>query len=227
MSRHWRPDLTVIDGYGTARKPKVRGGAALLVLGAVFVGVAGGFGWQWRSRPVADSGPSSAIEWNAVQAVPTRTPDAEDVAWEKRAEEQDRPSTSAGRTEVGVIASPAEEQGLAIQTGLPRASGARNDIYVIDGDTFAIGKQHIRIAGMDAPETHPSRCAQEAQLGNAATAKLKELLGSGTVTIGGSGHDQYGRELRRVSVNGVDVAQTMISAGLASSYWGGKRQGWC
>jgi endonuclease YncB( thermonuclease family) len=80
---------------------------------------------------------------------------------------------------------------------------------------------------MDAPEIHPPRCVQEAQLGLAATQKLKELLSSGTVTISGSGRDKYGRELRQVSVNGVDVAQSMIAAGLASSYEGKKRQSWC
>ena len=111
---------------------------------------------------------------------------------------------------------------------MPRASGARNDrLYVIDGDTFGIGSERIRILGLDAPETHPSRCTQEAQLGNAATAKLTALLESGTVTMSGSGHDRYGRELRRVFVNGADVAQTMIAAGLARSYDGGKKQGWC
>jgi endonuclease YncB( thermonuclease family) len=68
---------------------------------------------------------------------------------------------------------------------------------------------------------------QEAQLGNAAAAKLEALLESGTVTMSGSGHDQYGRELRQVFVNGVDVAQTMIGAALARSYGGGKKQGWC
>ncbi|HZU51310.1 MAG TPA: thermonuclease family protein, partial [Sphingomicrobium sp.] len=84
-----------------------------------------------------------------------------------------------------------------------------------------------RIAGMDAPETHPPRCMREAQLGLAATAKLEQLLESGTVTMGPATRDKYGRELRQVFVNGVDVAQTMIAAGLASSYEGKKRQSWC
>lgn len=190
----------------------MRGGAALLLLGALFAGIVGGLGWQWWSRPPAASGPSSAIEWNAVQAVPTRAPDAEDVAWEKRAQEPLAEPVIATATEVRAEASSGTMTGR---------------LYVIDGDTFGIGRQHIRILGMDAPETHPSRCAQEAQLGNAATHKLRQLLGSGTVMMSGSGRDQYGRELRLVFVNGVDVAQTMIGAGLARSYDGGKRQGWC
>jgi micrococcal nuclease len=239
MSRHWRPEGEIIRGpWGRpeAYMPRAnsvgsRGRMALLVLTMLVAGVAGGLGWQWWNSRAAGSGPpAAAIEWNAVQAVPTRAPDAEDVEWEKRATEASP-----------VIASPAEEQGEAIQeiptvvreqgvsrTGLPRASGARNDrLTIIDGDTFAIGPERIRIAGMDAPETHPSRCAEEARLGNEATEKLSALLASGTVTMSGSGHDRYGRELKQVFVNGVDVAGVMIATGLARSYDGGKKQGWC
>lgn len=36
-----------------------------------------------------------------------------------------------------------------------------------------------------------------------------------------------GRELRTVRVDGQDVAGAMTGAGLARSYWGGKKQGWC
>ena len=213
MSRHWRPersDWTVIDGYACGA-PKVRGRGALLVLGAMFVGVIAWSVWQsWPARPV-ESGLSSEIEWNAVQGVPTRTPDAQDIEWQKRAQEPLAPP---------VIASPEGARQSSLDRHVayaPRDDGqssvARNDITVIDGDTFSFGGQRIRIAGMDAPEIHPPRCVQEAQLGSAATQKLKELLSSGTVTISGSGRDKYGRELRQVSVNGVDVAQAMIAGG--------------
>jgi endonuclease YncB( thermonuclease family) len=219
MSRHWPPDWTVIDGYGA--EPKARGGVVLLVLVAVFVGLLGGAAWlRWNAPPV-DTGPSGPIEWNEVQAVPTRAPDAQDVAWEKKA----RASP--------VIASDSD----AIQTGLPRASGARNDdlgrevsgqrIRVIDGDTFDLNGTRIRVAGIDAPETHPPRCANEAQLGLAATQKLAELLRSGPLWISGLVTDRYGRSVRTVRVNGEDVADAMISAGLARNYDGKQRQGWC
>lgn len=195
----------------------------MLVLGAVFVGLAAIAAWQrWdgRSQQALDA---SAIEWNSVQAVPKRVPDPEDIAWQQRAQKQDSPSTASGRA---VEVTPG--LGEPAEAGLPRASSARNDgIYVIDGDTFSYGGQRIRIAGIDAPEIHPPRCMQEARLGLAATERLRQLLSSGVVTISGSGRDKYGRELRQVSVNGVDVAQWMIAAGLASSYKGAKRQGWC
>jgi endonuclease YncB( thermonuclease family) len=87
--------------------------------------------------------------------------------------------------------------------------------------------QTIRVAGIDAPETHPSRCADEARLGAAATEKLRQLLSSGSVTVSGTIHDKYGREVREVHVGGRDVAEIMIGESLARSYDGGARQTWC
>ena len=194
------------------------------VLGAVLLGLVAAGVVSWTGKSVRSAKPDAPIEWNAVQAVPTRVPDAEDIAWQQRAMEP---------LPEPVIASTAG----ARQSSLDRFAKARDDerktgagndgITVIDGDTFAFGGQRIRIAGIDAPEIHPPRCMEEARLGLAATAKLKQLLTSGTVTISGSGHDQYGRELREVRVNGQDVGEAMISAGLARSYKGEKRQGWC
>ncbi|HVM23220.1 MAG TPA: thermonuclease family protein [Sphingomicrobium sp.] len=150
-----------------------------------------------------------------------------------------------------VIVTPAIAPGEASQSRLPRASGARNDVVrasastgtrqlftfchsgggmncVVDGDTFWIGGEKVRIAGIDAPETHPPRCEQEARLGAAATAKLRELLNSGAVTMTSieRDRDRYGRLLRNVAVDGRDVGEAMVSAGVAREYGGGRRS-WC
>ena len=89
----------------------------------------------------------------------------------------------------------------------------------------------MRIADIDAPETetHPPRCAYEAQLGNEATDKLHALLNSGAATMTSIDRDRdvYGRLLRNVQVNGADVGEAMISAGLAREYGSGRRQPWC
>jgi hypothetical protein len=197
MSKHWPPDWTAIDG--DAPNKDSRSGIVPVVVSAVLIGLAVGGALSWTARQ-AESGPLPAIEWNAVQSVPARAPDAQDVAWEKRAQEQ---STSPGRT--------IENQQL----------------YVIDGDTFDVGGTRVRIAGIDAPETHPSRCPNEAALGAAATQKLAQLLRSGPLWISGIVTDRYGRNVRTVRVNGEDVADAMISAGLARNYDGKQRQGWC
>jgi endonuclease YncB( thermonuclease family) len=100
-------------------------------------------------------------------------------------------------------------------------------LYVIDGDTFDLNGERIRVAGIDAPETHPARCPREAALGTAATQKLAELLRSGTLWVSGLRTDRYGRSVRTVRVNGEDVADAMIGSGLARNYDGKQRKGWC
>lgn len=99
---------------------------------------------------------------------------------------------------------------------------------VVDGDTFYIGGVKVRIAGIDAPETHPSRCAEEDRLGRAATKRLRELLNLGPVTTTSIDRDEdrYGRKLRNVQVNGTDVGEALIGEGLARPYLGHKT-GWC
>lgn len=101
---------------------------------------------------------------------------------------------------------------------------------VVDGDTFWAGGNKVRIAGIEAPETHEPRCPAEASRGKAATERLQALLNSGSVTLapadGGRDQDQHGRLLRDVSVNGRDVGEALIDAGLVRAYRGGKKP-WC
>ena len=110
--------------------------------------------------------------------------------------------------------------------GLCHGGGGTN--CVVDGDTFYLGGDKVRIAGIDAPETHPPRCIEEAQMGEAATEKLRELLNSGAVTMTNTDRDRdtYGRLLRNVAVDGADVGAAMIGAGVAREYGDGRRP-WC
>jgi endonuclease YncB( thermonuclease family) len=146
---------------------------------------------------------------------------------------------AVGLGEIPVVPSASE----AIQAGLPRPDGSRNDAVrasfsyckwgggtncVVDGDTFYLNGDKVRIAGIDAPETHPPRCEYEAQLGEEATEKLHALLNSGAVRMTSIDRDRdvYGRLLRDVQVNGADVGEAMVSAGVAREYEGGRRP-WC
>jgi len=78
----------------------------------------------------------------------------------------------------------------------------------------------------------PPRCAKDAQLGEPATDKLRALLNSGAVTMTPLGtsidrdRDVYGRLLRNVAVDGADVGEAMVGAGVAREYAGGRRS-WC
>jgi endonuclease YncB( thermonuclease family) len=97
----------------------------------------------------------------------------------------------------------------------------------VDGDTFRLDGQAIRIVGLDAPEMH-ARCEAEYLGAVRARARLAELL-QGGVVITRRGTDLYGRTLAIVrDLEGRDVAQVMIAEGLARSYDGRtRRQTWC
>lgn len=99
---------------------------------------------------------------------------------------------------------------------------------VVDGDTFYLNGEKVRIAGIDAPETHPSRCPREAELGEAATERLHVLLNSGPLELTSidRDRDRHGRLLRNVSVAGRDVGEMLIAEGVARPY-GGRRRSWC
>ncbi len=70
--------------------------------------------------------------------------------------------------------------------------------------------------------------ASYVKLGECAARQLQALLNSGAVTMThiDRNRDKYGRLLRNVSVNGQDVGQALISAGVARAYAGGRRS-WC
>jgi endonuclease YncB( thermonuclease family) len=111
----------------------------------------------------------------------------------------------------------------------------RGHACVIDGDTFKLGERSVRIIGIDAPETHPARCAKEAGLGEAATAKLQDLLTEGPFEMVAPLYrdtDRYGRDLRVVRRKLPDggtqsIAEEMRESGLARRYLGGFKAGWC
>ncbi len=99
---------------------------------------------------------------------------------------------------------------------------------VVDGDTFWTGGVKVRIADIDAPETHPPRCEYEARLGAAATERLRQLLNEGpfALTSEDRDEDRYGRKLRIVVRDGRSLGAILTSEGLARA-WTGRRKPWC
>ncbi len=99
---------------------------------------------------------------------------------------------------------------------------------VVDGDTIWVRGQKIRIADIDAPETHDHRCSYEKKLGDQATRRLHELLESGTIALEriDRDEDRYGRKLRIVLVDGKSVGDRLVDEGLAR-YYGNGRRPWC
>jgi endonuclease YncB( thermonuclease family) len=86
---------------------------------------------------------------------------------------------------------------------------------VVDGDTIWLKGEKIRIADIDAPETHDYRCSSEKELGDRATRRLHDLLESGTIGLRPIDRDRdiYGRKLRIVLVNGRSVGDALVTMG--------------
>ena len=86
---------------------------------------------------------------------------------------------------------------------------------IVDGDTIRTTKGTIRLVGIDTPERGRCNAAK-------ATAKTRTLVPVGsrvklTRPAGNNNKDRYGRLLRYVSRNGVDVGGALIKAGLADA----------
>lgn len=108
------------------------------------------------------------------------------------------------------------------------SGGATRVNCVVDGDTFHMDGTTIRISDIDAPETHPPRCAREADLGDRATTRLSQLLSSGPFQLvrHDRDRDRYGRQLRVVIRDGRSIGKMLVGEGLARP-WTGKRRPWC
>lgn len=104
--------------------------------------------------------------------------------------------------------------GTAAEGELPISGPA----LIQDGDTFEIGPVVIRLNGSDAPEAG-QKCADAAgktwQCGTEATNRLAELIGGREVNCIGRSRDAYGRIISDCDVSGVNLAQQMVSEGMA------------
>ena len=100
---------------------------------------------------------------------------------------------------------------------------------VIDGDTFYVRGDSIRIANTDAPEIALPECAEEARLGLEATNRLLELLNAGDFELSrydARDADEFGRLLRDVTAQGVSIGGVLVAEGLARE-WDGHDVDWC
>jgi len=99
---------------------------------------------------------------------------------------------------------------------------------VVDGDTFWLNGEKVRIADINAPETHSAGCAEEQALGDKATRQLINLLNAGPFELVTEGRatDRYGRALRVVRRGGQSLGGELVREGLAEP-WRGRRSDWC
>lgn len=96
---------------------------------------------------------------------------------------------------------------------------------VLDGKTIYIDREKVRIAGVEVPKIQGAQCSDERSRGIDAALRLAELLNGGKVTMSAPIPNPSGA-VRKVFVNGDDVAPMLISAGLARPSEGDE-QNWC
>ncbi|WP_176592593.1 thermonuclease family protein [Sphingobium sp. EM0848] len=121
---------------------------------------------------------------------------------------------------------PVARDSLSAQFGFCHTGGGTN--CVVDGDTFWFQGQKVRMMDIDAPETHPPRCPEEAALGAQATQRLQALMNAGPFSLetGDRDTDRYGRALRVVTRGGKSIGEKLVAEGLARE-WDGARHPWC
>lgn len=102
--------------------------------------------------------------------------------------------------------------------------GPRDDC-IVDGDTFWLEGQKIRIADIDAPEVD-GNCPYERDLALKSRNRLLDLLNAGDFAVQPEGKDRYGRVLAVVTRAGLSIGKQLIDEGLARS-WKGQREPWC
>jgi len=92
-------------------------------------------------------------------------------------------------------------------TPCPSTPVRRNlPLRIVDGDTFRLHGERVRIVGIDTPERGQPESAR-------ATYRLLTLLRSGPIAIVRHGRDVYCRTLADVYVNGWNVAAVLRSEG--------------
>ncbi|NCP11144.1 MAG: thermonuclease family protein [Sphingomonadales bacterium] len=104
---------------------------------------------------------------------------------------------------------------LMVANSAPLAGRAE----VIDGDTFDLGGTRIRLYGIDAVE-HAQSCSTDGKAwacGEAATRRLRSMLGTSAVQCERKDSDAYGRTVATCKVDGIDVAAVMVEDGWATA----------
>jgi endonuclease YncB( thermonuclease family) len=103
------------------------------------------------------------------------------------------------------------------------------EISVLEAHTIRYNGETVRLEGYDAPEAISPDCQREEELGLQATDFLRRLLAEHfwvDLTMSGA-RDRSNQALGALKIDGRNVADLMIEAGLARAYEGGPRGSWC
>jgi endonuclease YncB( thermonuclease family) len=96
-------------------------------------------------------------------------------------------------------------------------------VRVIDGDTIVIGRTHIRLLGIDAPESDQTCTDTDNRVwrcGQAATRVLVARIAGQPLSCATAGFDRYRRTLATCALpDGSDIDAWMVQQGWALAYY--------
>ena len=103
---------------------------------------------------------------------------------------------------------------LAVALSASAAERLNGRARVLDGDTIAVGGIHVRLKGVAAPEVaHGSEAGEPG--GEAAKAFMVDMIEGRTVLCDLTRERTHGRRVGWCYLDGQDVAEALIGAGLA------------
>ena len=107
-------------------------------------------------------------------------------------------------------------------------AGSIRTTCIVDGDTFWLSGEKIRVSDIDTPELSSPRCEADRVKGEAAKRRLQEILNAGpfSMVAGWRDEDQHGRKLRMVTRDGRSIGEVLVGESLARR-WEGSRGSWC
>ena len=109
---------------------------------------------------------------------------------------------------------------LTLVVAFPAVADVTGKARVVDGDTIHIGKNKIRLHGIDAPEQKQTCTAggKEWACGRMATRALKDAINDQEVQCKGDERDKYKRLLAVCYVGKTDLNAKMVGNGWALAY---------
>lgn len=110
--------------------------------------------------------------------------------------------------------------------GGPLPATVRGAARAIDGDSLYVGRDEVRMKGIDAPEGRQTctRDGREWACGDAARDELRRLIGKNVVECRADERDKHGRLLATCSAAGRNLNAAMVASGMAVSYGSYRRE---